>query len=92
MSIGTGIFLSALFLVCIVLYVKSENKAKWRKRILCSLAGLVAAGAIVFVGFLPYDAFEKYTETSSVSGMTTTNCWGSSESISVFEAIIEYLR
>ena len=79
MSIGTGIFLSALFLGCIVLYVKSENKAKWRKRILCSLAGLVAAGAIVFVGFLPYD-------------MTPTNCWGSFKSRSVFEAIIEYLR
>ncbi len=65
MSIGTGIFLSALFLGCIVLYVKSENKAKWRKGILFSLAGLVAAGVIVFVGFFLYDAFEKYTETSS---------------------------
>ena len=63
MSIGTGIFLSALFLGCIVLYVKSENKAKWRKCLLASLGGLVAAGAIVFVGFFLYDAFEKYTET-----------------------------
>ena len=41
MDIGTGIFLSALFLGCIVLYVKSENKAKWRKGLLLSLAGLV---------------------------------------------------
>jgi Na+-translocating ferredoxin:NAD+ oxidoreductase RnfA subunit len=41
MSIGTGIFLSALFLGCIVLYVKSENKAKWRKCLLTSLGGLV---------------------------------------------------
>ena len=88
MSIGTGIFLSALFLVCSVLYVKSENKAKWRKRILCSLAGLVAAGAIVFVGFLPYDAFEKYTETSSME--IADGCFGPSQSI--FEVIIEYLR
>ena len=63
MSIGTGIFLSALFLGCIVLYVKSENKAKWRKGILFSLAGLVATGVIVFVGFFLYDALEKYTET-----------------------------
>ena len=63
MSIGTGIFLSALFLGCIVLYVKSENKAKWRKGILFSLAGLVAAGVILFVGFFLYDAFEKYTAT-----------------------------
>jgi hypothetical protein len=63
MSIGTGIFLSALFLGCIVLYVKSENKAKWRKGILFSLGGLVAAGVIVFVGFFLYDALEKYTET-----------------------------
>jgi hypothetical protein len=67
MSIGTGIFLSALFLGCIVLYVKSENKAKWRKCLLTSLgglvAGLVAAGVILFVGVFLYDAFEKYTET-----------------------------
>ena len=64
MSIGTGIFLSALFLGCIVLYVKSENKAKWRKGILFSLAGLVAAGVILFVGSSVYDAFEDDTPTS----------------------------
>ena len=64
MSIGTGIFLSALFLGCIVLYVKSENKAKWRKCLLASLGGLVAAGAIVFVGSSVYDAFEDDTPTS----------------------------
>jgi hypothetical protein len=41
MDIGTGIFLSALFLGCIFLYIKSEHKAKWRKGLLLSLAGLV---------------------------------------------------
>ena len=64
MSIGTGIFLSALFLGCIVLYVKSENKAKWRKCLLASLGGLVAAGVILFVGSSVYDAFEDDTPTS----------------------------
>jgi hypothetical protein len=71
MSIGTGIFLSALFLGCIVLYVKSENKGKWRKCLLTSLVGLVAAGVILFVGFFLYDAFEKYTATPPFPKSTT---------------------
>ena len=66
MSIGTGIFLSALFLGCIVLYVKSENKAKWRKCLLASLGGLVAAGVMLFVGSSVYDAFEDDTPTSPI--------------------------
>jgi hypothetical protein len=64
MSIGTGIFLSALFLGCIVLYVKSENKAKWRKCLLTSLGGLVAVGVILFAGSLVAKVPEEHTATS----------------------------
>ena len=64
MSIGTGIFLSALFLGCIVLYVKSENKAKWRKYLLTSLGGLVAVGVILFAGSLVAKVPEEHTATS----------------------------
>jgi hypothetical protein len=44
--------------------VKSENKAKWRKYLLTSLGGLVAAGVILFAGSLVAKVPEEHTATS----------------------------
>ena len=57
MSTGSGIFLSALFLGCIFLYIKSEDKAKWRKVSLwCSVAVILS-----FVLFMLNAMYEDHT-------------------------------
>jgi hypothetical protein len=61
MSIGTGIFISALFLGCVLLYIKSENKAKWRK----FLGYLIGIPLVVLLGVLIYQVIEWQFEKRS---------------------------
>lgn len=64
MAIGTGIFLSAIFLGCVFLYIKSENKPKFRRYVLLSLGTPLAIGLIVFLYIVIDEKFEKRTDTS----------------------------
>jgi len=55
MTLGAGIFLSAIFLGCVFLYIKSDNKPRWRKTLL-----VISLFAIVcFVGLIVYVVFQN---------------------------------
>ena len=54
MTLGAGIFLSAIFLGCVFLYIKSDNKLRWRKTVLFSSVFVV----VCFFGFVVYVFFK----------------------------------
>ncbi len=55
MSAGLGIFLSAVFLGIIILYIKSDNKKKWHKVLRFSIISVV----IIFLLIIGYLIFSK---------------------------------
>lgn len=62
MSIGLGIFLGAVFLGTVFLYVKTSERWNWRKgarRLFVSLGVLVAIGALTGVGLWAYHEWEQ---------------------------------
>jgi len=61
MSIAVSIFLSALFLGCVFLYIKSESKEKWRKYLLF----LIGIPFVVFVSILLYLIIDEQIEKRS---------------------------
>jgi len=54
MTLGAGIFLSAIFLGCVFLYIKSDNKPRWRKTVLFIFFFTI----VCFVGFVVYVVFK----------------------------------
>jgi hypothetical protein len=64
MSIGMGIFLSAMFLGCVFLYIKSEHKAKWRKFFRLALAGLLLLSVAILLYFVIEKSLEKHATSS----------------------------
>jgi hypothetical protein len=63
MTLGSGIFFAALVLALSYLYVKSENKARWRKVILYITLGLL----ILFIVLMGYAFREKFLKDSLFS-------------------------
>lgn len=55
MTLGSGIFLSAIFLGCVFLYIKSDNKSRWRRVVLwLSVVSGVSVGVVVV--YLVYES------------------------------------
>ena len=66
MTLGAGIFLSAIFLGCVFLYIKSDNKLRWRNVAFWSSL-IFLSGTVIFFIYLIYNKEIEKTITSIVS-------------------------
>lgn len=58
MDLGTGIFLSALFLGTVALYIATKDRWNWKKVLLWPLLIFVALGVLAGGGFFIYQSWE----------------------------------
>lgn len=73
MSVGTGIFLSAIFLGMVALFIATKDRWNWRRIVLRSLLGLVAFTALVGGGFY---GWLLYQEERPQKPVAITEFWG----------------
>jgi hypothetical protein len=66
MTLGAGILLSSIFLGCVLLYIKSDNKSKWRKIVLV-LFVIFLIVLMIGIGYLIYVSYIKNSFTHSSS-------------------------
>lgn len=72
MDVGTGIFLSSLFLGAVGLFVATKDRWNWKKIFLWPLGILVVILAIAYAGGYAYDQYK----TRSVPPEKQTSLWG----------------
>jgi hypothetical protein len=73
MSVGTGIFLSAVFLGGIALFIATKDRWNWRRIVLRSLLGLVTISVLVSAGIYAWVAYQEERPPKPVA---ITELWG----------------
>jgi len=71
LTLGAGIFLSAIFLGCVFLYIKSDNKPRWRKIVLWSSIISISSIAIFFTYLIYKDEVKESKQNNNENAVYT---------------------